>query len=252
MAEYIDITLAGVAMRLQTHPRVWSPTAFAHNLAEHLVPYLQPDANVLELGLGCGVLSILAGARGAAVSGLDINPDAVRLTAENWARHGLPESANRFQLSDRFAALEDDARFDLVWSNPPVLPRLEGLPPTGDRDDFEVAGPTGRLVLDAMITQAGRYVHPDGQIVTIATSLQGQQQTETLLNAHWQSWRYLAHLKLALTDECGPAYLKWWQERTAEDGQRRVFQEPGDPTWWHDVWILHAAAPRPPLQRSIA
>ena len=242
--DIVEIELEGVAMRLATHPRVWSPTSFARSFAEHLVPRVGPGVHALELGLGSGVLSILAGRKGAEISGLDINADAVRMTEQNWASHDLPPKPERFRLSDRFDALRPSERFDLIWSNPPVLPALDDQPPTGTRDDFEVSGPDGRLVLDAMLQRAGRHLNPGGSILTIATSLQGQGRTEELLQAGWGSHRTLAHLELALTDECGPAYVDWWQRQTAQDGQRRVFQRDGDPTWWHDVWIIAASDPR--------
>lgn len=240
----LDIELGGVSMRLSTHPRVWSPTSFARSFAAHLAPRIQSGAAVLELGLGGGVLSILAGDRGADVTGLDINADAVRVTTENWAAHGLVVRADRFRQSDRFSSLRDDERFDLVWSNPPVLPSLPDVAATGTRDDFEVAGDEGRLVLDAMLEQSGAYLRDGGEILTIATSLQGWRETEARLQAHWASWDVVEHLELALTDECGPPYLAYWQKRTAQDGQRRVWQREGDATWWHDVWILAAREPR--------
>jgi len=243
VTDRITWTFGDTTLSLATHPRAWSPTSFAASFAVHLADAVQPGQRVLELGLGTGVLSILAGVRGADVTGLDINPDAVRLTAENWAHHGLPERADRFRVSDRFAALSTDERFDRIWSNPPVLPDI-GAPPTGDRDDFEVAGDEGRLVLDAMLDEAGRWLAPEGRMLTIATSLQGRDRTRALLEARWSEHRILAHHELALTDECGPAYIAYWRARSADDGARRVFQRPGDPTWWHDVWILEARGPR--------
>ena len=123
-----------------------------------------------------------------------------------------------------------------------MLPAI-GEPKTGGRDDFEVAGEGGRLVLDAVLTQAPAFLKPGGRILTIATSLQGQRETEALLNEHFPTWSYVEHLELALTDECGPPYIAWWLAQTEADGQRRVFQHDGDATWWHDVWVLSAEVP---------
>ncbi|MEN0066677.1 MAG: methyltransferase [Myxococcota bacterium] len=230
-------------MQLQTHPKVWSPTAFAERFAEELVRHLEAGQSVLELGVGTGVLSILSARRGAEVSALDINPDAIALADENWAAQDLPIRPDRFRHSDRFSALQDDERFDLIFSNPPVLPAI-GEPDTGTRDDFEVAGDHGRLVLDAMITESGRWLAPNGRMLTIATSLQGWRESEARLNAHWHEWEVVRDVQLALTDECGPAYIAWWQAQTEADGQRRVYQQEGNPTWWHDVWFLLAKRPK--------
>ncbi len=235
--------MAGHPLTLKLHPRVWAPTSFAVRFAEDLAPRVPSGGAVLELGVGSGVLSILAARLGAEVTGLDLNVEAIGLASENWVGHGLPSRQDRFRESDRFAALREGERFDLIFSNPPVLPDI-GAPATGTRDDFEVAGDHGRRVLEAMLTEAGPWLAPGGSILTIATSLQGWGWTETQLAAHWGKWEVVRHVELALTDECGDAYVAWWQARSAEDGERRIFRRPGDPTWWHDVWILAASQPR--------
>lgn len=239
---YESIELEGVKMRLAIHPKVWRPTTFAQNFARHLAPLITPDLVALELGLGSGVLSILGAQLGADITGLDINPDAVQVTSQNWEGAGLPEKSDRFRISDRFTALQSHEQFDLIWSNPPVLPKLPEIKATNDRNDFEVAGDHGRLVLDAVLTQSGALLRDGGQILTISTSLQGKAKTEALLDAHWGEWSYLEHLELALTDECGPPYIDWWLARTAEDGQERIYRRHG--SWWHSVWIVSASRPK--------
>jgi len=235
------LEIAGRTLDLRAHPRVWAPTSFARTFAPELLARVERGARVLELGVGSGVLSILAGLEGAEVTALDINPDALELAAVNWAANGLPARADRFRHSDRFAAVAEGERFDLVFSNPPVLPAI-GAPHTGTRDDFEVAGEDGRRVLDAMLERAGPLLAPGGRMLTIATSLQGWPGTEQRLKRHWGRYRVVQHHTLALTEECGPAYLEHWHARSREDGLRRVYEQ--DAEQWHDVWILEASEPR--------
>jgi 16S rRNA (guanine1207-N2)-methyltransferase len=73
---------------------------------------------VLDLGCGYGVigLAVAAAVPGAEVTAVDVNERALRLTRENAAALGL---------ADRVAALTPDAvppeaRFDEIWSNPPI------------------------------------------------------------------------------------------------------------------------------------
>jgi len=47
------------------HPLVWAPTSFARSFAPHLAQLIEPGDRVLELGIGSGVLSILAAKLGA-------------------------------------------------------------------------------------------------------------------------------------------------------------------------------------------
>jgi methylase of polypeptide subunit release factors len=219
---------------------VFNPTAFGLTLARWLGPRLSPGTQVCELGLGSGVLSILAGMRRAQVTGLDYNPHAVELTRANWQANGLDGAAGDFRHSNLFEGLgeADEARFDMVWSNPPVLPRLPGqLCPIEDRDGYEVAGADGRLVLDAVLGEAQKYLVPGGRVLTIATSLQGWEQTEARLK-EWSTWTLLEEVDLALTDECGPECVAWWLEHTAEGETPRVFKRDG--VWRHKVWFLEA------------
>lgn len=260
-AEQHRYTLAGTELRLRLDPLVWAPTGFARRMAEHLAPRVSPGSEVLELGLGSGVLAILAGLRGARrVVALDVNDRAPELARENWIANGLDPAAADFRRSNLWSALDsnsgatnasdatntakasDAPRFDLVWSNPPVLPDLgEARQFKHNRDDFEVSGADGRIVLDAVLSGAGQFLKPDGQLLTIATSLQGWRRTEELLQRNWGEWEILESVALDLTDECTPEYRAYWEGRSSEDGERRIWQE-GE-AWLHDVWFLRAARP---------
>jgi release factor glutamine methyltransferase len=73
--------------------------------------------SVLDVGCGCGVLSMAAARAGALVTAIDINVDAVRATASNAAANGFDIETLQ---SDLFAAM-NDRRFDLVVVNPPYF-----------------------------------------------------------------------------------------------------------------------------------
>ncbi len=73
---------------------------------------------VLDLGCGYGVigLAVAAAVPGATVTGVDVNERALLLANENAAALGLGE---------RYAALapdavDEDATYDEIWSNPPI------------------------------------------------------------------------------------------------------------------------------------
>ncbi len=253
MASNDDLRLVfgDIAITLDLPPLVWAPTGFARTMAQHLAAVIEPGDRVLELGLGSGVLAILAAKLGAAaVTGLDINDQAIATATRNWAANGLEPAAADFRHADLFGGLSaaDHGRFDLIVSNPPVLPMLDAAPAPrapASRDDFEIAGRDGRRVLDAVIGSGGRFVKPGGRLLTIATSLQGWPETEALLAAHWQRWEIRQTLAMELTEECTPPFLAYWQDRTRADGRRRVYRD-GD-RWLHDVWFVCA---RDPMERS--
>jgi release factor glutamine methyltransferase len=236
---------AGQSLQLESDPRVWEPTSFARHLAPHLKARVEPGRRVLDVGTGSGVLSVLCGLWGAEVVGLDINERAVQLSARNWESNGLAR-ADRFRRSDRFDALSTHERssFDLVVSNPPVLPAMGEVVRTGTRDDFEVAGDEGRLVLDAVLTQASAWLCDGGSLLTMATSLQGWSATRRKLDAHWGEWSVLETLELELTPECTDVFVNWWRSRQERDGERRVHRKDSDHAWLHDVWVIAARLPR--------
>lgn len=80
-----------------------------------------PPANatrLLDLGCGWGVLAVAlaTGCPEAIVDAVDVNPRALALTADNARLH---------QVDDRVRALtpeavDDDVRYDEIWSNPPI------------------------------------------------------------------------------------------------------------------------------------
>ena len=240
-----QMALCGMSVALSSHPMVWAPTRFAQELARHLAARVNAGMRVMELGTGSGVLSIVAGLRGAEVVGLDVNEHAVRLSARNWAANGLPTDGRRFRQSDLLSAItaEELGSFDLAWSNPPVLPAIEGVKKPPTRDRFEIAGRDGRRVLDAMLTQAGPLLRAAGSMLTIATSLQGWARTERLLQAYWGEWSVVETLQLELTAECNATYVDWWRARQQADGQRRVYRKGRGDRWRHDVWIVEASHP---------
>ena len=183
----------------------------------------------------------MAGLLGATVTGLDINPQAVHMTRRNWASNDLPPEHGRFMQSTVFSALPDtDAEsFDLVWSNPPLLPQLDFVDQTiRDREGYEVAGEHGRRVLDGVLGHAQKWLKPGGRAVTIATSVQGWGDTQRLLEQSWERFEIIRELELELTDECGPEYIQWWLDQEANDGEERVYQRDGK--WLHKVWFLEA------------
>ena len=80
---------------------------------------------ILDLGCGYGVigLAVAAASPGTQVTGIDVNERAVLLANEN---------ASTLRLVDRFTAttpdqVAADARFDEIWSNPPIRIGKQGL-----------------------------------------------------------------------------------------------------------------------------
>jgi HemK-related putative methylase len=78
---------------------------------------LPPQARVLDLGTGSGVGAVFSARRGAAVTAVDINPEAVRCARMNALLNRLEDRIEVLQ-GDLFSPLSVE-RFDLILFNPP-------------------------------------------------------------------------------------------------------------------------------------
>jgi methylase of polypeptide subunit release factors len=111
------ITHNGISISI--FPNVFSPKYFTDSFwfAEE-VTKIVGTKTFLEVGSGTGVVSLFAAIKGAKVTCLDINPDAVRNTEFNLQQHGL--NAECFQ-SDLFQAIKPDSRYDFIFWNHPFF-----------------------------------------------------------------------------------------------------------------------------------
>jgi methylase of polypeptide subunit release factors len=124
-------------------------------------------ANVLEVGVGSGVLSIGAARAGAArVTALEINPRAKNTAGFNIVMNGFED---RIAIvdgnSDVFSPVTDQT-FDYIFSNPPFEP----TPPDQDFFYHSAAGPFGLDFIETMLKGVNDVLKPGGhlQIVTAA------------------------------------------------------------------------------------
>ncbi len=90
---------------------------------ERLEKYIKPGMNVLDLGCGSGILSLVALLLGAeSATAVDIDPNAAKIARENAERNGIKEEQYRIFAGN---VLEDeelvrklaDRKYDLVLAN---------------------------------------------------------------------------------------------------------------------------------------
>lgn len=96
------------------------------------MPRLKPGLRVCDLGCGTGLVSLLLlqRQRELTVTGLDIQPEAVRLGTLAAEENGLTDRLS-FLLGDLRESNLPAGSFDLVVCNPPYFPPSSGLPPKG-------------------------------------------------------------------------------------------------------------------------
>lgn len=144
----------------------------AEVLANRFEPWLDPDAvgSILDLGTGSGCLGIAAATQfpEAQVWLTDVSDDALAVAKINVDRHALSERV-RCLRSDVYSALADDARFDLILSNPPYVDAedMATLPAEYRHEPVLglAAGADGLDVVRKILDQAAQRLNPDGILI---------------------------------------------------------------------------------------
>ena len=91
-------------------------------------------SNILEVGTGCGLISLMMAQRfpGANILAIDIHSPSIVQAKENFARSPWPERISAKEISFQEMAKKQTEKFDLIISNPPYF--IDSLkPPDPDR-----------------------------------------------------------------------------------------------------------------------
>jgi predicted nicotinamide N-methyase len=107
----------------------------------HALPDRLDGLNVVELGCGLGVPSLVAAARGAQVTAIDWAGEAIELLRENAARNGIELDARRTDWRLFEGAFDLALASDVLYEARNVEPLARLLP---------------RLAPDALVALAGR------------------------------------------------------------------------------------------------
>ena len=142
---------------------VYEPAEDSWLMSRHIPNF---EGNVLEVGSGTGIISIHLARRGHQVTAVDLNPKAVQATKFNAKNNKV----NIEVLESNLFSSVQNRRFDTIVCNPPYLP------PTEDYDDPELAlavegGASGSEFTINLLTQAKKYLNPNGSIYMILSNL---------------------------------------------------------------------------------
>lgn len=118
-------------------------------------------AQTLDLCCGAGAQALAASPYSEHVTGVDINPRALRFARFNAAANGVENVT--FVQGDLYAPL-GDARFDAIVANPPFVPWPQG-------DDlllYRGGGPRGEDVLERILAGVGAHLNVPGTVTICA------------------------------------------------------------------------------------
>jgi release factor glutamine methyltransferase len=165
-------------------PTVFNPVDFLSSgiFADFILTLDLEGKEIMDMGCGSGIVSIIAASKGAKCLALDINPIAVR---------SVKETAELNKLSDKITVVESDlfeavpsptgrvreglvpsssestgeGLFDIIFFNPPYY---KGIPKNNFERAFK-AGPDLE-VIDSFLAGAGKFLPPGGVIYFIVSS----------------------------------------------------------------------------------
>ncbi len=124
---------------------------------------------VIDIGTGSGVLALHAARRSRHVVATDINPKALAYAHFNASLNGL-EQKIEFCYSDVFRNL-NGAAFDVIMSNPPVIPTPEGSGFFMHSD----GGAMGMSVSARILAESASHLRLGGQLQMLGTSFSNEQ-----------------------------------------------------------------------------
>ncbi|MEM2136467.1 MAG: methyltransferase [Candidatus Methanomethylicia archaeon] len=156
---------------------VYYPSDDSYLLADFIKKMEENYDYGLDVGCGCGLLSLLLAKICKYVVAIDINHSAVKNTLHNIKENHLLHKISTIH-GDLVTSIKIKPLFDIVVFNPPYLPydEDENILPIEERWAWS-GGLDGRLIIDRFIEIIPYILKYQGAILIIQSSLSNPQKT---------------------------------------------------------------------------
>ena len=176
---------------IEVHPEVYDPAEDSFLLLETL--FLDPKETALEVGAGCGLLSLECARRGAHVVCTDLNPFAVQSIQENIKKNKEQlKGSIEVRQGDLFSVIKDNELFDVIFFNPPYLPTAKNERVGGWFDVATDGGRDGLLLTRRFLNGLRAHLAPSGRAYVVFSSLAKRAQLEQCLDRNRFSYEIIA------------------------------------------------------------
>ncbi|QFY90481.1 50S ribosomal protein L3 N(5)-glutamine methyltransferase [Magnetovirga frankeli] len=184
-AAYLIGRTGFAGLEFEVSPQVLIPRSpLAELIEQGLAPWLEPEA--IERGLdlctgsGCIALALAHYLPQARIDAVELSAEALAVAERNRQRLGLEDQVQFYQ-GDLFQPLPEDARYQVILSNPPyVHPREYAALPEEYRHEPRLgleAADEGLAIVISILRNAGKFLTPDGiLVVEVGSSAETLQQ----------------------------------------------------------------------------
>jgi release factor glutamine methyltransferase len=157
---------------IYTHPNVYEPAEDTFLLAENLD--IKRRDEVLEIGTGTGLITVVAAQKSKNVTATDINEDAVKCALKNTITNRTYNV--KLKQGNLFEPVKDE-KFDLILFNTPYLPTEEN-----EKFDEEInaawdGGADGRATIDKFLDEVKNHLNEGGRVQLVQSSLSDNEKT---------------------------------------------------------------------------
>ena len=154
------------------HPNVYEPAEDTFLLAENLD--IKRTDEVLEIGTGTGLITVIAAQKSRKVVATDINEHAIKCALKNTITNRTYNVELR--KGNLFEPVKDE-RFDLILFNTPYLPTEDDEKLDNELNAAFDGGPEGRETIDQFLEEVKDHLNEGGRVQLIQSSLSDNEKT---------------------------------------------------------------------------
>jgi len=158
-----EVTTRVDSFELRVSPTVFHPKYFGSSLilGQYVESLGLEGKKFLDMGTGSGIIGFFAARKGAKVTAVDINPNAVDCASRNSIVAGFDIE---YSESDLFSALSD-RQFDVIAWNPPFFPKTAATVA-----EAALYAGDGYGVIARFARHCREYLSPEGTVVLVLSS----------------------------------------------------------------------------------
>ncbi|MCX8169244.1 MAG: methyltransferase [Candidatus Methanomethylicia archaeon] len=164
-------------------PKVYFPSDDTYMLVDVINSLDRNYGCGLDLGCGCGILTLLLSKICKQVIAIDINSIAVKNTWYNAKLNFLSKKIHVI-VGDLINPIKRAPIFDIIVFNPPYLPASEYDKYLFEEEKLSLCGgPNGRIIIDRFLNEFSSIIKNFSEVFILQSSLSNHMKTiEKLIN----------------------------------------------------------------------